>query len=274
MASTLSFRAGFAVTSARAFTRPSLLAVAVMLCAGCAAISSGAHPIQISTTPRGADIYVDGELAGKSPATLSLTTWQDKAISIEHPEYGPYRGPLPTKLNPRIWGNVFWPIGFLVDGMMGRTQIVASSLDVDLSRIPLEKGVDRLALYRIPEFQPPAGSGLLVVYREKPAGGFLTKPQLLINSQVEQKMKRGDILIKPVPAGVYVLQVRERNVLAQVPVVISEGMTKFVGLRAPCITTSSEQIANGVRVNYACTASLTEEPEAKAVRAAYHLVRK
>lgn len=230
--------------------------------------------MRISTTPPGAEVYVDGEFAGKSPTTVDLATWSDKSISIEHPDYGPYRAPLPTKLNASIWGNVFFPAGFVIDAMLGRTQIVPSTFDVDLSKIPLEKGADKLALYRIPEFQPPAGSGLLVVYRSKPAGGYLTKPQLLINGRDEQKMRRGDIVIKPVPAGVYMLEVRQSKVLAQRPVVIAVGATKFINLSAPCARTSSEMIANGVRETYNCTASLTDEPEEKAVRAAYHLVRK
>lgn len=271
MPSARPFRAAISVTSACAGTRSSLLTVAAMLCAGCASISSGAHPIKISTTPPGADIYVDGELAGKSPATLDLATWSDKAISIEHPAYGPYRGPLPTKLNPRIWGNVFFPIGFLVDGMMGRTQIVAPSLDVDLSKIPLERGFDNLSRYRIPEFQPPAGSGLLVVYREKPGGSELAQPQMLINSRAEQTMKRGSIVIKPVPAGVYLLEVRQGNrVLARRPVVTAEGTTKFISVSAPCAYMGSA----GTQMKFECTANLTDEPEAKGVRAAYHLVRK
>jgi hypothetical protein len=89
------------------------LAVVAALCVlsstGCATVITGAGPnqtIKISSNPRGAKVYVDGEYKGVTPVGVRMTRSDNHTIVVEKDGYATARREVEPGWNPWQLGNI------------------------------------------------------------------------------------------------------------------------------------------------------------------------
>jgi hypothetical protein len=251
-----------------------LLIMTIFLLSNCSSIMHSGNvtvPVKISTTPPGADIYIDGRLVGKSPSTQELNAKLEKNISLEHPSYAPFRSLLRTKICASYWLNFFFFWGFLIDAFSGNMYEAASPINFDLTKTPLAANFDSLSYYRIPEFAPPPGTALLVVYRERVTAESFKWP-VFINDVQSPNLGPGDIFIRPFPPGKYSIDNRlpgQRNLKLSID--LAEGKTEFVKMSIRLVGLDIHAFP---RIESSYEAALTHESEEEAIRVAYYLIMK
>ena len=99
-----------------------LSALVALTVTGCGTIMQGSkQDVAVSSTPTGAQISVDGQVAGVTPATLRLARKNGHLVRIELPGYQPFEMNLTRKVSSIVWGNiVFGGIpGLVVDAVTG-----------------------------------------------------------------------------------------------------------------------------------------------------------
>jgi hypothetical protein len=94
-----------------------VLLLALLACStGCATIMTGYGPsqsIRIASEPKGADVYADGALIGKTPTVASLTRKDDHTIKLVLDGYPDKTVQISNTYNGWFWGN------FLFGGLDG-----------------------------------------------------------------------------------------------------------------------------------------------------------
>jgi hypothetical protein len=98
--------------------------VLLVLVVGCATIVSGQHQeVNITSTPTGAEILVDGQSRGITPLIVDLTRKQKHVLQLRLEGYQPYEVVFERKFNGWAIGNVFLGglVGLGVDLISGAT---------------------------------------------------------------------------------------------------------------------------------------------------------
>jgi hypothetical protein len=92
------------------------------LTTGCATIVKGTtQGIPISSDPSGADIFVDGQLVGTTPADVEMKRKRDHLVVIEKKNYEPKSVAVVKNVGGAVWGNILAGglIGWGVDATSG-----------------------------------------------------------------------------------------------------------------------------------------------------------
>ena len=98
------------------------LLISFVLLTNCASIIHGSRQdIAFSSNPSSAEITINGESRGKTPATISLKRNEDYAVKIQLLGYLPYEVNVSKKVDGWIFGNIIFGgiIGLIVDASTG-----------------------------------------------------------------------------------------------------------------------------------------------------------
>jgi hypothetical protein len=94
-----------------------MLVVCIVSCSpGCATIATGGgedQAVRVSSTPKGADVFVNDELVGKTPMSIRLPRKDDHHVRIEKAGYEAYEKELRSGMNAWMFGNI------LLGGLIG-----------------------------------------------------------------------------------------------------------------------------------------------------------
>lgn len=96
----------------------SIVLCLMLLNANCATITCGPdQEIQITSTPEGAHVFVDGVPQGKTPMFRNLVRKRSHTLRFELEGYEEHWSTVSRGLNPWLFGNIVfgWLIGFVVD---------------------------------------------------------------------------------------------------------------------------------------------------------------
>lgn len=107
---------------ARASGLSAALGVALLLSAGCATIVKGTTAkIPVASEPTAADVLVDGNLVGQTPATVVLKKSSSHLVTIQKVGYQPKSVPVVQTVGGAVWGNILAGglIGWGVDASNG-----------------------------------------------------------------------------------------------------------------------------------------------------------
>jgi hypothetical protein len=74
---------------------------------GCSTVSSGMQDFTVSTTPDTADIYINGDLAGKGYAVKNVKAMEGVDIKVMAPGYEPYEKHVPATLSSTGMADLF-----------------------------------------------------------------------------------------------------------------------------------------------------------------------
>lgn len=96
--------------------------VALVALTGCATIMQGSKQnVGVSSSPSGAQISVDNQAVGVTPATVPLSRKDNHTVKLTLAGYQPYEVQLSRKTSGWVWGNiVFGGIpGLAIDAITG-----------------------------------------------------------------------------------------------------------------------------------------------------------
>lgn len=103
----------------------------VVIIVGCASImTGGSSQVNVSSHPRGAEIFIDDESVGRTPTTISIhepgSTFR---LRIQLEGFQPYETVLKRKVSGWIWGNLLLGgvPGLVIDWMTGGMYVVSPS---------------------------------------------------------------------------------------------------------------------------------------------------
>jgi hypothetical protein len=100
----------------KAFVSLALVVCIIASSPGCATIATGGgedQAVRFSSTPKGADVFVNDERVGKTPMTMRLPRKDDHHVRIEKVGYQPYEKDLRSGMNAWMFGNI------LLGGLIG-----------------------------------------------------------------------------------------------------------------------------------------------------------
>lgn len=89
---------------------------------GCASIMHGSNqPVGISSSPTGAQVFVDNQPMGITPVTATLSRKDHHTVRVEMAGYAPYEMKLTRGTSGWVWGNlVFGGLpGLAIDAITG-----------------------------------------------------------------------------------------------------------------------------------------------------------
>jgi hypothetical protein len=88
--------------------RRRLLAVALLVLSGC-------QSVPVHSAPYGAEVYVDGELIGKTPCKFKASTclWAEYVVEVRAPGFKTYTETVETEFGPGATWNVLASVIFL-----------------------------------------------------------------------------------------------------------------------------------------------------------------
>ncbi len=90
------------------------LCVFVFLSSGCATVLNGStQTIPVSSNPSGANILLNGQLVGKTPASVEIRRKRDHVVTLVKTGYYSASMPVTKKRGVAVWGNI------LAGGLMG-----------------------------------------------------------------------------------------------------------------------------------------------------------
>ncbi|MDR6194278.1 PEGA domain-containing protein [Siphonobacter sp. SORGH_AS_0500] len=98
-----------------------LLVLSISL-TNCTTIINGSkQSVSVLSRPTGADVYVDGQLAGKTPMYANVKRKNGHAIRVVMDGYEPYEVGLTRKLDGWVFGNIIFGgiIGLIIDASTG-----------------------------------------------------------------------------------------------------------------------------------------------------------
>jgi len=108
---------------------------------GCATIMTGYGPsqsVRIASEPRGASVYADGTLIGKTPAVAVLTRKDDHTIKLVMDGYPDHTVEISNTYNGWFWGNILFGgiDGMIIDLLDGACTgcLAPNEVDMDLSQ--------------------------------------------------------------------------------------------------------------------------------------------
>jgi hypothetical protein len=102
--------------------RTVLAAASLLSTAACATVMNGSEQgIAVNSTPAGANISVDGQPMGVTPAVLRLARSKEHILQLDLPGYLPYQMKLSRRTSGWVWGNIAFGgvIGVVVDASTG-----------------------------------------------------------------------------------------------------------------------------------------------------------
>lgn len=116
-----------------------VVAVALMLSSGCATIVKGTTAkVPVASDPPGADVLVDGNLAGQTPITVVLKKTSDHLVTIQRVGYQPQSVPVVQTVGGAVWGNILAGglIGWGVDASDGaQYNLIPTTIAVKLELV-------------------------------------------------------------------------------------------------------------------------------------------
>ncbi len=121
------------------------MAVTLALSTGCATIVQGTTAkIPVASDPTAADILVDGNFVGQTPATVVLKKTTDHLLTIQKVGYQPKSVPVVKTIGGAVWGNILAGglIGWGVDASNGERRWIL--LGRDEGTVPLASGLARV----------------------------------------------------------------------------------------------------------------------------------
>jgi len=95
---------------------------AIALLYACGTIIHGtSQPINISSTPSRAKVYINEQIIGKTPTFVTLSRAKNHTLRIELPGYHPYETALTMNISGWAFGNIVFGLipGFVVDSLTG-----------------------------------------------------------------------------------------------------------------------------------------------------------
>jgi hypothetical protein len=111
----------------------------VVLSGGCATIVNGTTAkIPVASDPTGADILVDGNFVGQTPATVVLKKTTDHLLTIQKVGYQPKSVPVVRTVGGAVWGNILAGglIGCGVDASNGaQYNLIPTTISVKLDPV-------------------------------------------------------------------------------------------------------------------------------------------
>lgn len=102
--------------------RTVVIAASLLSAAACGTIVHGSNQsIGVNSTPAGANITVDGQSMGTTPATLTLARKNAHTLRLDLAGYAPYEMQLERKMSGWVWGNILFGgvVGVIVDASTG-----------------------------------------------------------------------------------------------------------------------------------------------------------
>ena len=98
----------------------------------------GPDPVNITSTPPGAQVLLDGASVGSTPVQLLVHRKASGAVTVQAPGYYPVTLRLQTSVNGSTFLNLLspWLVGFVIDGVQGNCSRWESPGQVALSPIP------------------------------------------------------------------------------------------------------------------------------------------
>lgn len=94
----------------------------IVFTTGCALIVNGKRQsVNFTSTPAGAEVFIDGASRGKSPVLLDLARSTPHTVKIQLEGYQPFELTLQRKVSGWVWGNILLGglIGLIVDASTG-----------------------------------------------------------------------------------------------------------------------------------------------------------
>ncbi|MES1944800.1 hypothetical protein PC39_11812 [Salinisphaera sp. PC39] len=149
------------------------LSGALGLLAGCASIIHGStQEVEVSSEPSKAEVFINGNLRGTTPLSLSLKRKKRHVITVSLPGYRNREIALERRVDGWVWGNIILGglIGLVIDASTGAMyRIEPDRLRAQLQPISVEARKDGLSLHiRIGTDVPP---GADKVGQLHPVGG-------------------------------------------------------------------------------------------------------
>lgn len=116
-----------------------VVAVTLALSTGCATIVQGTTAkIPVASDPTAADILVDGNFVGQTPATVVLKKTTDHLLTIQKVGYQPKSVPVVKTIGGAVWGNILAGglIGWGVDASNGaQYNLIPTTIAVKLDPV-------------------------------------------------------------------------------------------------------------------------------------------
>ncbi len=108
----------------KSFVSLTLVVCIIASSPGCATIATGGgedQAVRLSSTPKGADVFVNDERVGKTPMSIRLPRKDDHHVRIEKVGYQAYEKELRSGMNAWMFGNIILGglIGLGVDLLSG-----------------------------------------------------------------------------------------------------------------------------------------------------------
>jgi hypothetical protein len=143
----------------RLFIHAALASLGLILSGGCATIMTGAGPnqtVKVSSTPRGARVYVDGEYRGTTPVGVAMTRSDRHLVRLELDGYSAAERSLAPGYNPWHLGNIVLGglVGASVDLLDGSFLWLGGPVNQKLVRVPVPGAMTAAA-----SAAPPPGAG-------------------------------------------------------------------------------------------------------------------
>lgn len=120
------------------FQRILMLFVPLLVLFSCATVTQGTpQNVGVSSTPSGADVFIDGKYVGKTPLRISLSRSSPHSVRVELPGYEPYIAEFSRTANAMTAGNLVigGPLGFGIDCLSGAVyQLTPTQIHAHLRR--------------------------------------------------------------------------------------------------------------------------------------------
>ena len=104
---------------------------------GCASIvTGGSQEISFSSTPSGANVFVDGMPRGQAPFIVDLARNRSHTVKFSLEGYDDAHAMLTRKINGWVWGNIIfgWLLGFIIDTATGAaSELTPSAVHMDMT---------------------------------------------------------------------------------------------------------------------------------------------
>jgi len=122
-----------------AIARLVLVAALLGLAGGCASIVKGTtQTVPIASNPEGADILVDGQLVGQTPASVEIKRKRDHIVTLRKTDYRTVSIPVVKKIGGAVWGNILAGglIGWGIDASTGaQYNLIPETITITLERM-------------------------------------------------------------------------------------------------------------------------------------------
>ncbi|MDF2939609.1 MAG: hypothetical protein K0R66_251 [Gammaproteobacteria bacterium] len=104
------------------------LSSCVLMLSGCATMfGDKGRVVSVNSAPPGAQVFLNGQPEGSSPATLTLAKVSDNYVTVKKSGYQATTQAIPTTFQKVGWWNIlFWP-GFIVDAISGDSMKLATT---------------------------------------------------------------------------------------------------------------------------------------------------